>query len=153
MNKTEQETPFSKKTIKFRPHIIYIYIYIYIGPFNRPGRLLKGWHLFPFHPVIEDWTFYRLFMRTLAILWHRDFWFIITMNRNDISFRLHNFFIATVVHMKCTFPRELLTVRSVYVVLGLFDSFRLCSIRSSSFPFATDASCSCFWTLLVDLLF
>ena len=24
---------------------------IYIGPFNRPRRLLKGWHLFPFHSV------------------------------------------------------------------------------------------------------
>ena len=36
------------------PHI-YIYIYIYIDPFNRPRRLLKGWHLFPFQPV-EDQT-------------------------------------------------------------------------------------------------
>ena len=34
MNKTEQETPFSEKTIKFRPHIIYKFF----GPFNRPRR-------------------------------------------------------------------------------------------------------------------
>ena len=37
VNKTEQETHFSEKTIKFRPHTVYIYIYIYIGPFNRPN--------------------------------------------------------------------------------------------------------------------
>ena len=47
MNKTEQETPFSEETIKFRPHIVYKFV----GPFHRPRRLLKGWHLFPFHPV------------------------------------------------------------------------------------------------------
>ena len=47
VNKTKQETPFSEQTIKFRPHIIYNFF----GPFNRPRRLLKGWHLFPFHPV------------------------------------------------------------------------------------------------------
>ena len=59
MDKSEQETPFSEKTIKFRPRIvciyiyiyIYIYLFIYIGPLNRPQRLLKGWHLFPFHTV------------------------------------------------------------------------------------------------------
>ena len=28
MNKTEQETPFSKKSIKFRPHIVYIDIFV-----------------------------------------------------------------------------------------------------------------------------
>ena len=38
VNKTEQETPFSEKTIKFRPHIVYKFF----GPFNRPRRLLKG---------------------------------------------------------------------------------------------------------------
>ena len=47
MNKTEQETPFFEKSIKFRPHIVYIFF----GPFNRPRRLLKRWHLFPFRPV------------------------------------------------------------------------------------------------------
>ena len=47
MNKTEQETSFSEKTIKF---ILYI-VYKFFGPFNRPRRLLKGWHLFPFHSV------------------------------------------------------------------------------------------------------
>ena len=47
MNKTEQETPFSEETIKFRPHIVYKFF----GPFNRPRRVFKGWHLFPFHPV------------------------------------------------------------------------------------------------------
>ena len=47
MNKTEQETHFSEKTIKFRSHIIYKFF----GPFNLPRRLLKGWHLLPFHPV------------------------------------------------------------------------------------------------------
>ena len=47
MNKTEQETLFSEETIKFRPHIVYKFF----GPFSRPRRLLKGWHLFPFHPV------------------------------------------------------------------------------------------------------
>ena len=45
--KTEQGTPFSEETIKFRPHILYTFF----GPFNRPRRLLKGWHLFPFHSV------------------------------------------------------------------------------------------------------
>ena len=48
MNKTEHETPFSENTIKFRPHIVYNYIF---DLFNRPRRLLIGWHLFPFHPV------------------------------------------------------------------------------------------------------
>ena len=47
MNKTEQETPFSENVIKFRAHIVYTSF----GPVNRPQRLLKGWHLFPFHPV------------------------------------------------------------------------------------------------------
>ena len=47
MNKTEQETPSSEETIKFRPRIGYTFF----GPFNRPGRLLKGWNLFPFHSV------------------------------------------------------------------------------------------------------
>ena len=47
MNRTEQETPFSEKTIKFAPHVVYKFFV----PFNRPRRLLKGWHLFPFHPV------------------------------------------------------------------------------------------------------
>ena len=35
-------------------HIIYIYIYC---RFNRPRRLLKGWHLFPFHSVHSTWFF------------------------------------------------------------------------------------------------
>ena len=48
MKKTGQETIFSEKTIKFRPHIVCMYIYI---PFNLPRRLLKGWDLFPLHPV------------------------------------------------------------------------------------------------------
>ena len=47
MNKADQETPFSEKTIKFRPHIVYKFF----GPFNSPRRLLQGWHLFPFQPV------------------------------------------------------------------------------------------------------
>ena len=47
MNKTEQETPFSEETNKFRPHIVYTFF----GPFYRPRRLLKGWHLFPLHPI------------------------------------------------------------------------------------------------------
>ena len=47
MNKTEQETPFPEEPIKFRPHIVYKLF----GPFNRPRRLLKGWHLFLFNPV------------------------------------------------------------------------------------------------------
>ena len=45
MNETEQETPFSEKTINFRPRIVYTFF----DPFNCPRRLLKGWHLFPFH--------------------------------------------------------------------------------------------------------
>ena len=28
-------------------------MYTFFGPFNRPRRLLKGWHLFPFHSVYE----------------------------------------------------------------------------------------------------
>ena len=47
MNKIEQETPFPEETIKFRHHIEYKFF----GSFNRPRRLLKGWHLFPFHSV------------------------------------------------------------------------------------------------------
>ena len=38
---------FSEKTIKFRLHNVYTFF----GPFNHPRRLLRGWHLFPFHPV------------------------------------------------------------------------------------------------------
>ena len=46
MNKTVQETPFFlRKLSSLDPHMIYI------GPYNRPRRLLKGWHLFLFHPV------------------------------------------------------------------------------------------------------
>ena len=30
-----------------------LYIYIYFGPFNRPRRMLKGWHLFLFYPVYD----------------------------------------------------------------------------------------------------
>ena len=26
-----------------------------IGPFNRPRRLLKGWNLFPLHPVYSEY--------------------------------------------------------------------------------------------------
>ena len=57
MNKTEQETPFSEKTIKFRPINLYIYIYIYIyififlWSFKKSWQLLEGWHLYHFHPV------------------------------------------------------------------------------------------------------
>ena len=60
MDKTEQETHFSEETIKFRPHTAYKFF----GPFNRPRRLLKGWHLFPFHPIYYDtcnWKFYSGF--------------------------------------------------------------------------------------------
>ena len=57
MNKTEQETPFSGETIKFRPHIVYKFF----GPFNRLRRLLKGCHLFSFHPV-------ELFSQELCIV-------------------------------------------------------------------------------------
>ena len=32
MNKTEQETPFSEKIIKFRPHIVYTYIFLSFQP-------------------------------------------------------------------------------------------------------------------------
>ena len=58
MNKTEQETRFLEKTIKFRPHIAYTFF----DPVNRPRRLLKGWHLFPFHPV------YRVYQKVRSIL-------------------------------------------------------------------------------------
>ena len=32
MNKTEQETPFSEKTIKFKPHIVYIFLALWTVP-------------------------------------------------------------------------------------------------------------------------
>ena len=47
---------------------IYIYIYIYVL-WTVPWRLLKGWHLFPFHPVhlsgitVVNWTKYFAFAR------------------------------------------------------------------------------------------
>ena len=57
MNKTEQETAFSEETIKFRPHTVYNFF----GPLNRPRRLLKGWHLFPFHSYIQIFRQCRCF--------------------------------------------------------------------------------------------
>ena len=61
MNKRQQETPFSEKTIKFRPDIVCVCVYI--GLLNRSQRLLKGGHLFPFHPVF--------FSSWLSLIFHR----------------------------------------------------------------------------------
>ena len=35
MNRREKETPFSEKTIKFRPYIVYIYIQGVTGPHRQ----------------------------------------------------------------------------------------------------------------------
>ena len=44
VNKTKQKTPFSEKTIKFRPHIVcmYVYIYIYIYIYFRGATAPKS---------------------------------------------------------------------------------------------------------------
>ena len=47
---------FVRKLSSLDP-ILYTYFF---GPFNRSRRLLKGWHLFPFHPVAGPLIYHLL---------------------------------------------------------------------------------------------